>query len=83
MKEEIAASSWPCATARETGGGAGAGGSADPTPPPFLETKNQLRLLPEMPRIFSFRLQCGGEGARCGRGPGSHCQPAKVTSGVN
>jgi len=42
------------------------------------ETKNQLRPLPEMPCIFSFRLQCGGEGAPCGRGQGSHCQSAKV-----
>jgi hypothetical protein len=30
-----------------------------------------------MPRIFSFRLQCGGEDAPCGRGKGSHGQPAK------
>ena len=27
----------------------------DPPPPPFVETKNQLRPLPQMPRIFSFR----------------------------
>ena len=32
---------------------AGAGGRADP-PPPSLETKNQLRPLPQMPGIFSF-----------------------------
>ena len=43
------------------------GGHADHPHPPFLETKNQLRPLPEMPRIFSFRLQCGGEGAPYGR----------------
>ena len=42
------------------------------------ETKNQLRPLPEMPCIFSFRLQCGGEGAPCGRGQGSHGQSARV-----
>jgi len=55
----------------------GAGGRADP-PPPLLETKNQLDPLPEMPRIFSFRLQWGGEGAPCGRGQGSHGQSARV-----
>ena len=49
--------------------GAGAGARTHPHPP-FLETKNQLRPLPKMPRIFSFRLQCGGEGAPCGRGQG-------------
>jgi hypothetical protein len=42
------------------------------------ETRNQLRPLPEMPRIFSCRLQCGGEGALCGRGQGSHGQSARV-----
>jgi hypothetical protein len=42
------------------------------------ETKNQLRPLPEMPCIFSFRLQCGGEGAPCGRGQGSHGWSARV-----
>ena len=54
-----------------------AGTRTTPTPP-FLETKNQLRPLPEMPRIFSFRLQCGGEGAPCGRGQGSHGRSARV-----
>ena len=54
------------------------GGHADHPHPPFLETKNQLRPLPEMPRIFSFRLQCRCEGAPCGRGQGSHGQPAKM-----
>ena len=33
------------------------GGRADPPPP--LETKNQLRPLPEMPRIFSFMVRIG------------------------
>ena len=33
-------------------------GGRPPPPPPFLETQNQLTPLPEMPRIFSFRLQC-------------------------
>jgi hypothetical protein len=51
------------------------------------ETKNQLRPLPEMPCIFSFRLQCGGEGAPCGRGQGSHGwsanEPAKTDNKVN
>ena len=31
------------------------GGHADHPHPPFLEIKNQLRPLPEMPRIFSLR----------------------------
>ena len=31
-----------------------ASGRGRSPPPPFLETKNQLRPLPEMPRIFSF-----------------------------
>ena len=52
MKETIAPSSWPCAqsSARRW--------RRDP-PPPFFGNQNQLRPLPEMPRIFSFRLQCG------------------------
>jgi hypothetical protein len=45
-------------------------GRARRPPPPFMKSKNQLRPLPEMPRIFSFRLQCGSEGAPCGRGHG-------------
>ena len=33
---------------------AGERAEARTTPPPFLETKNQLRPLPQMPCIFSF-----------------------------
>ena len=53
------------------------GGRADdPHPTPFFGNQNQLRPLTEIPRIFSFRLLCGGEG--CGRGQGSHGQSAWV-----
>jgi hypothetical protein len=73
VKEDDSGLSWRCATARERAE-AQAGGRADP-PPPFLETKNQLGPLPEMPRIFLFRLQCGSEGAPCGRGQGTASPP--------
>ena len=55
-RKTIAASCWRCATARERAE-AKARAGARTTPTPLLETKNQLRPLPEMPRIFSFRLQ--------------------------
>ena len=45
------------------------GGHADH--PPLFGNQKSVKALPEMPRIFSFRLQCGGEGAPCGRGQGA------------
>jgi hypothetical protein len=45
---------------------------------PIPRNQKSVKASAGMPRIFSCRLQCGGEGALCGRGQGSHGQSARV-----